>query len=146
MPTTTILTVFIPIWLLGVINIAIYFQKTEFKDRIANLSLVILAYMAFFPTIRDKIPPSPNFTIIDIILYALLLTSLLSLISSGYTDGKDDWGWYRDPLFIISAAIVILTALIVIVLLTIYALIWNPEYNKEIIPAEEDRDMNFPNW
>jgi hypothetical protein len=56
----------------------------------------MVAYMAFFPTVRDKIPPSANFTIIDIILYALLMTSLLTLISSGYTDGTEvsQWIWY----------------------------------------------------
>ena len=79
-PANTLLMIFIPLWLLTLINLAIFFQSYEIKNRISNTATLMVAYIAFLPTIRSKIPPSPNITFIEIITYTLFSTSILCLI------------------------------------------------------------------
>jgi hypothetical protein len=63
-PANTLLMIFIPLWLLALINLAVFFQNHEIKNRIANIATLLVAYSAFLPTVRSKIPPSPNITLI----------------------------------------------------------------------------------
>ena len=63
-PTNTLLMIFIPLWLLTLINLAIFFQPKMIKDRIANITTLMVAYTAFLPVIRNRIPSSSTITLI----------------------------------------------------------------------------------
>lgn len=47
----------------------------------------MIAYTAFLPTIRQRMPPSSKITLTDILIYALILTTLLCCISSLHNRG-----------------------------------------------------------
>ena len=54
------LTIFIPLWLLSVINLGIFFQDNALADRIASIASLMIAFVALIPTIREQIPPNPK--------------------------------------------------------------------------------------
>lgn len=64
-----LLTVFLPLWLLGVINMAIFLEDNGLGDRIANLSALLIAFVALIPVIREQIPPSPKITLVEWLVY-----------------------------------------------------------------------------
>jgi hypothetical protein len=55
-----LVTVFIPLWLLGLINLGIYFQDQDLGSRIGSIIGIMLAFIAYIPTIEAAIPPSSN--------------------------------------------------------------------------------------
>lgn len=69
-------------WLLAFINLAIFFSGSDLSGRLQNLGGLMIAYTAFLPTIRQRIPPSSKITFTDILIYSLILTSLLCTIRS----------------------------------------------------------------
>jgi hypothetical protein len=57
-PLSTVTTVFIPLWILGIINLAIFYQSPDLSGRIAAIATIALAFIALIPTIREQIPPA----------------------------------------------------------------------------------------
>ena len=56
-PVSSLLEIFIPLWILAAINLGIYFQDSNvLADKIAGIATVTLALIAFIPTINEKIP------------------------------------------------------------------------------------------
>lgn len=68
-PIVSLLTIFFPIWLLGVASLVIFFQDFALADRVASIATILLAFIAFMPVIREQIPPNPKLTFIEILLY-----------------------------------------------------------------------------
>ena len=89
-PTVTIATIFLPLWLLGIINLGIFFQDNGLADRIASIAALMIAFVALIPTIRSEIPPSPSITFVEILVYIETLTSLLCLIHSLIVRNNDE--------------------------------------------------------
>ena len=44
-PMVTIATIFIPLWLLGIITVGIYFQDRVLVDRIVSISALLIAFV-----------------------------------------------------------------------------------------------------
>lgn len=132
-PFTTVLTVFLPILLLAIITLAIFFQDFGFAGRIASIATLMVAYSAFLPTVRESLPPSPNMTMFDVILYSLIFTSLLCLIRSWIDRERDTtvdpYDWATDPFYIASVVIVALSGFIVVLGLLIHKCKWERYYN-----------------
>lgn len=68
-PIISLLTIFLPLWLLGLISLGIFFQSNELADRIASIATVMIAHIAFMPVIRGQLPPSPRIAFIEILVY-----------------------------------------------------------------------------
>ena len=86
-PLPTILTLFVPTWLLGIINLGIFFQDVDQENdssgkRLLNIGALMIAYTALIPTIRSSIPPASQIIFIEIIMYLQSLTTLFSLIET----------------------------------------------------------------
>lgn len=81
-PIVALATIFLPLWLLAIINLGIFFQDNNLADRIASIASLMIAFVALIPTIRDQIPPNPKIVFIEILVYFETLTSLLALIHS----------------------------------------------------------------
>ena len=82
MPIVSLVTIFMPMWLVGWIGLAVFFQSSEFADRLATIATVMLAYLAFMPVVRDQLPPNPSITFIEILIYLLIGGTFLCLIES----------------------------------------------------------------
>lgn len=64
----SVLVVFIPLWMLGLIGFFTFFQEPSFGGRLTNISFLVLAYVPLISTINDKIPPSPKIKLIEILI------------------------------------------------------------------------------
>ena len=51
-PLVSLATIFLPLWLLAIINLGIFFQNTSMGDRIGSISGIMIAFVALIPTIR----------------------------------------------------------------------------------------------
>ena len=53
LPIVPLLTISLPIWILGWVSLAIFFQDFGLGDRIASIATVMIAYTQFFVIIRQ---------------------------------------------------------------------------------------------
>ena len=51
-PSTTIINIFVPLYMVGIMNLGVFFELNDMSNRDASLATFLLAYIAFFPTIR----------------------------------------------------------------------------------------------
>ena len=63
-PIATLGTIFFPLWLLGIINLAVFYQDASLGNRIANIATLMIAFVGIIPIIREEVPPNPKITII----------------------------------------------------------------------------------
>jgi hypothetical protein len=57
-PQVPLIVLFVPLWLISLINLGIFFQSSKLGDRMASIITLMLALIAFFPVIREELPPS----------------------------------------------------------------------------------------
>lgn len=69
MPIFSLSTIFIPLWLLGIVNLGIFFETEDLGNRIQGLSGLMVAFVALIPTIRSQIPPHPGWIFIEVLVY-----------------------------------------------------------------------------
>jgi hypothetical protein len=134
-------TIFLPLWLLAIINLGIFFQDNTLSDRIASIAALMIAFVALIPTIRDQIPPNPRIVFIEILVYFETLTSLFALIHSldVRKDEEFDLVWYESGLFMVSLFITLLTILIVLVMMCLHYFIWEPNYNRDLSDEKDEK-------
>jgi len=89
-------TIFLPLWLLAIINLGIFFQDNNLADRVASIASLMIAFVALIPTIRAQIPPNPNIVFVEYLVYSETLTSLFALIHSIDVRNIEDYSiiWY----------------------------------------------------
>ena len=49
----SIITLFLPTWILALLALVIYFTELDLGSRIEMIAVVMLAYIAFTPVIRE---------------------------------------------------------------------------------------------
>ncbi len=64
LPWNYLLTVLLPNFILQVLSIILFFTKNDFESRVVNITVLILAIVAFLPTVRDGLPHIPYLTFI----------------------------------------------------------------------------------
>lgn len=129
-PILDLLTIFLPIWFLGLISLCVYFLSNDLGSRLKIVTTVMLSFIAYKPLVRKLLPPNPKITFIEIIIYTLLFISFLLLLSSFINDQlESEFVWNKDGFFIISLIIQIATTLSIIILIVGYYLYWKPSYN-----------------
>ena len=79
-PGNSLATIFIPIFLLALLSLAIFYQDNELSSRIGSIATMVLGYIALIPSVKDQLPPSSKVTIIESVIYLSTLCCLLSLI------------------------------------------------------------------
>ena len=77
-----ICTIFLPLSLLGMINIGIFFQDNGLADRLGTLAGLMIALVALLPVIREQIPPYPNLTFVEGLVYLKTINSLFCFAES----------------------------------------------------------------
>jgi hypothetical protein len=63
-PAISVFSIFVPLWIIGFINLFIFFQERGLSGRIASVAVLTLAYIAFVPTINDQIPQTPTIKLV----------------------------------------------------------------------------------
>lgn len=87
-PLVTLFTIFIPLWLLGIINLGVFYQDTGLADRIGSISALMISFVALIPVIREALPPNPQITVVEVLVYLEILTTLLCFIESVIVRGN----------------------------------------------------------
>lgn len=132
-PGTTLLMFFLPVLILSIINLAIYFQANELTGKIASIATLMVAYTAFLPTVRQLLPNTPQITAMDLILVVLLCNSLLTLLRVflDYEQGINFvFDWKSDPCYLISVASLISISLVVIIITFLHKCKWEKAYKN----------------
>ncbi len=127
-PTSTILTVFIPIWILCVICLLTFFQENELSSRLGTVAVLVLAFVSFVPTINASIPPTPNIKLVDILII-MNLSSIVFLMASSfdfyYNNMPDDrFDWRGSNLFKASIAFNSCTFFVILLLYILHKCCW----------------------
>jgi hypothetical protein len=68
-PGASLINIFLPLWVLGFINLLIFFQDIALSGRIGAIATLTLAFIAFIPTINDQIPQTPYIKGVEILVY-----------------------------------------------------------------------------
>lgn len=77
-----ILTIFLPLMLLSIITLAIFFQNYELAGRIESISVLMIAFVALIPTLREELPPTNTLVFIEYLVYAQTYTCVIALAQS----------------------------------------------------------------
>ena len=59
----------LPLWLLALINLGIFFQDSNLGDRIGSIATLMIAFVALIPVIRSQIPPNGHLVFIQFLVY-----------------------------------------------------------------------------
>lgn len=51
-PAVVLGTIFIPVWLLGIINLSIFYQEPGLGERITNIAALMTVFIAIIPDLR----------------------------------------------------------------------------------------------
>lgn len=63
-PGNSLATIFIPLFLLALLSLAIFFQPNELSNRISSIATMVLGYIALIPSIKEQLPPSSRITVL----------------------------------------------------------------------------------
>lgn len=79
-PGVFVLTIYFPQFVLAWLALAIYYQTYSVDSRLANIAVLLLAYIAFIPSIRSQMPPVPYITFNDSLIASNLFACLTILL------------------------------------------------------------------
>lgn len=117
---------------MGLINLTIFFQDNRLADKIAVIATITLAFIAFLPTINEKIPQTSSIKLVEILIYletgATLLTLMDALDVRFYDNLSYNITWYQNGYFIMALLMNIATFLIVLVLFVVHKVWWEKVY------------------
>ena len=57
-PLNSLATIYIPVFLLSLLSLAIFFQENNLSERIGSIATMVLGYIALIPSIKEQLPPS----------------------------------------------------------------------------------------
>ncbi len=125
-PLTSLVTVFIPLWLLGLINLGIYFQDKDLGSRIGSIIGIMLAFIAYIPTIDAAIPPSSNIVFMEGLVYMQSFASLMTFIHSMRIKDYKEFKlvWYETPEYWITLVVTAGSVLMVTILMIAHYCYW----------------------
>lgn len=83
-PARIILSVFFPMLVLAFALLTVFLAQNDLNARVANIGVILMAYVSFIPSLRAAIPSTPYYTLTDYALYSNLLACLITLIESLY--------------------------------------------------------------
>lgn len=138
---------FIPIWILGLVGLAVFFQEQGFGARLATIAVLVLAFVAFLPTINSSIPQSPNIKLVDILILLQITSTILLLVESFQI--KDVEGfvfeWQKSNYFLIALAFNATTIAVVTFLFITHKLCWERKY-QQYVQREKNKFEDRKGW
>lgn len=148
-PGSSLATIFIPLWILGLATLAVFFQGPGLGNALQNLGTLLLAFIAFIPTIHEKIPPYPGILLVEVLVYLETFTCLLALLDMYLIRGNDPttyvYDWTADGIFLTALIINLFTVLAVGLAFFIHKVHWEPNYNT-IIEGAKNKEFIKETW
>jgi len=112
-PLHMIVTTIGPLFILQILLLAIYLQGDDIGGKIGNIATLLLAIVAFIPSVRAEIPSLSYLLFTDYLIYSAILQSLIGMLEAvvySYHQEK----WVTRSFFIVSACFPALFAIIII--------------------------------
>jgi hypothetical protein len=81
-PGTIVILIYLPLFSLAWVLLSIFSGVNDLNARTANICVIILAYIAFIPTLRSFVPPVSYPTLNDFALGSNLCACLATLLES----------------------------------------------------------------
>ena len=133
-PGIDVVSLFVPLWVFALANLTIFFQGPSLSDRISSIATLMVAYMAFIPFIRERIPLTSRLTFLDINVLLLVSTCLVCLWESVKISRPHNVKLfhfnYRDNVpFLVCMSILIMSVVYVLSMFLLHKTIWEPSYN-----------------
>ena len=135
-PLAALISVLVPMYILSFISLVIFWEDARnLGVRVQTMAALLIAYSALVPTIRAKIPPSPQITFLEYLVYALMFSIFLAILDTFLVNlefkanGTNDFVWYRNWRFMLSFVNILATAAIALLVSVIYKCVWEPRYN-----------------
>lgn len=149
-PATSLIQIFIPLWLLGFINLAVFFQDAGLADRIASIATLALAYIAFLPTINESIPETPSILLVEILILIETICTVLTLVQSIRGRHNDytatAYKWEEDGFFIAVIILNCITVAVVGILFFLHKIWWEKVYLTKKVPAIKEKSLMRIHW
>lgn len=79
-PWHMLMTVIFPLVILDVITLAVFATESDLASKIGNIATLVLALIAYLPSIRSEVPSVAYFTLCDTMVYSCLLINGLALL------------------------------------------------------------------
>lgn len=77
-------TLLIPLIVLGFFNTGIFLQGEYLPERFGNWITLMIAFVAFIPVIRDRLPPNPTITFMEVLLITHIFATTLGFFDGFY--------------------------------------------------------------
>ncbi len=120
---------------MGIINLGIYFQNGSLGDRIGSIIALMLAFIAYIPTIEEAIPPSSNIVFMEGLVYAQSFASLCTFIHSMRIKSQGEafkLDWITTTEYWITFLITAGSFAIVVLLMLVHYFYWEKKlYNEK---------------
>lgn len=146
-PGNSLMTIFIPLFLLSLLSLAIFFQPNDLSARLGSIATMVLGYIALIPSIKEQLPPSSRITVIEIVIYISTLCCLFSLVESLLIDESSyHFHWSQNFLFLMCLTIHGCIFVFVLALMAKHKLVWEPGYNKTVAARLTDPESNPEEW
>ena len=127
-PVVSLLTISLPIWILGWVSLAIFFQDFELSNRISSIATIMVAYTQFLSIVRGELPPTPKITFIEVLINASIIINIFCLIESvSMRESKNEF--QVTAFFIIALIFQLFYMFIVVGLIICYYTLWKPSYD-----------------
>ncbi len=126
--------IFFPVAILGLINLAIYFQDNKnFGKKIINIAALLVSYLYFLPIVREKISPSRSLTISEIFLFSMASLTLVTYFHSISVRHLKEYEfvWDQEVLFIVSLIATLLIIIALMMIFFVFAFCLLPKYNSK---------------
>ena len=88
-PFISIFNIHLPMWALGIILLTVFGTENDLADRVGNISVILVAYISFVPSVRKYVPSTDLVTLTDIIIYLNYIACMLTLLHSYLFDKTD---------------------------------------------------------
>ncbi|CDW83184.1 UNKNOWN [Stylonychia lemnae] len=154
-PGVSIISAYLPVFVLSFVGLAMFDSPVDLASRISNVAVLLLAYIAFIPSLRSLMPPVPYITMNDGIIGLNLIACLLILLESylqaynARNESPDiEYEKLLRQIFKIVVLIVFTLPMVIVFLLSLlYYLYWQRLYSKK---STEDKrsadDFEINTW
>lgn len=118
--------------MVAILSLGVFFEANDMSNRSASLATFQLAYIAFFPTIRETLPETPKLVFTEILIYTQATVTLICFFYSLKVNMVEGYNfdYSTDVVFLICVALTAANIGTVAGMMLIHKCKWEPEYNR----------------
>lgn len=121
-----------PFYLLTIVSFGIFFQANDMNGRAISISMLLMSFFSFLPSIRSRLPAVPSIILTELLIYLQTLSMMLYFVQSLWVKDIEDYEfvWHKDPFFLAIMIISLINFFSLVVISVMHKFVWEPSYNK----------------